>query len=152
MDPPLPDPIFHVTLGIVARIASLLANTMQIFARRAIVFAMIGSGTRKLMCESCLSGCRLGCNAPITIRQSSASSTCNQQKVRLFYFFESVCKGVFSFFVSFCWDNCRWLLNHWRWLLIINDFEDDLGLDASDSNCFPFFEHKSPSGHLALQV
>ena len=46
----------------------------------------------------------LGCNAPITIRQSSASSTCNQPKVRLFCFFECVCKGVFQFFVSFCWD------------------------------------------------
>ena len=30
--------------------------------------------------------------------------------------------------------------------------EDDLRLHASILNCFPFFEHKSPSGHLALQV
>ena len=69
----------------------------------------------------CVNPVCLGCNALITIRQSSASSTCNQQKVRLFDFFESVCKGVFSFFVSFCWDNCRWLLNHWRWFVIISD-------------------------------
>ena len=79
--------MIHLRKGTFETLIEILNN-----CPKAIVFAMIGSGTRKLMCESCPSGWMsvcLGCNAPITIRQSSASSTCNQQKVLLFYFFES---------------------------------------------------------------
>ena len=86
-------------------------NTIEILhhifiARRAIVFAMIGSGTRKLMCESCPSVCPSVWD--VTIRSRSGNHLHHlraiSQKFDFFYFFECVCKGVFQFSVSFCWD------------------------------------------------
>ena len=72
-----------------------------IFARRAIAFAMIGSGTRKLMCESCPSVRLSVCLSDVTLRSRSGNHLHHLRAISQkfdFFAFLSVFVKVFSCF------------------------------------------------------